>query len=154
VKGRLLAVPLTLLLALALAGQTVRWRDRMEASRLLSTAEALTLGVAAGRVPSLAVGDNLVALRKAAALDPLEVGIPIARGSQYLLLDRPAAAEEAYLEALRLEPRSEVYLDLGRAQWMAGRREEALRNFGLAMHLDPLLVHGLPTGIPGAPGTP
>jgi tetratricopeptide (TPR) repeat protein len=154
VKGRLLAVPLTLLLALALAGQTVRWRDRMEASRLLSTAEALTLGVAAGRVPSLAVGDNLVALRKAAALDPLEVGIPIARGSQYLLLDRPEAAEEAYLEALRLEPRSEVYLDLGRAQWMAGRREEALRNFGLAMRLDPLLVHGLPTGIPGAPGTP
>jgi tetratricopeptide (TPR) repeat protein len=151
VRGRILGPLLTLALVLALTGQTVRGRDRLEASRLLSNAEALTLGIAAGRLPRQAVADNLEALRRAAALDPVEVGIPIALGSQYLLLDRPEPAEQVYLEALRLEPRSEVYLDLGRAQWMAGRREEALRSFGVALRLDPLLVRGLPTRVPEGP---
>jgi tetratricopeptide (TPR) repeat protein len=149
-KGGTLAALLTLLLALALAGQAVRWRARMTASRLLSDVEALTLGVAAGRVPPQALGSNLQALRRAAPLDPVEVGIPIARGSQYYLLGRAEPAEQAYAEALRLEPRPEGYLDLGRAQWLAGRREEALRNFGLAVRLDPLLARELPAGAAGA----
>jgi tetratricopeptide (TPR) repeat protein len=150
VKGRTLGGLLTLLLLLALAGQTVRWRDRMTASRLLANAEALTLGVAAGQIPPGALADNLAALRRAAALDPVQVGIPIARGSQYLLLGRAEPAEQAYLEALRLEPKSEIYLDLGRAQWLAGRREEALRNFELAVRLDPRLVRVLPGEASGA----
>jgi tetratricopeptide (TPR) repeat protein len=148
-RGRTLGGLLAVLLLLALAGQTVRWRDRLAASRLLANAEALTLGVAAGQVPR-ALADNLEALRRAAALDPVQVGIPIARGSQYLLLGRAEPAEQAYLEALRLEPKSEIYLDLGRAQWLAGRREEALRNFELAVRLDPRLVRALPTGASGA----
>lgn len=145
-RGRTLGAILTVLLCLALVGQTVRWRDRLAASRLLANAEALTLAVAAGQIPPRALSDNLVSLREAAKLDPVQVGIPIARGSQYLLLGRPEPAEESYLEALRLEPKSEVYLDLGRAQWMAGRKEEALRNFALAVRLDPGLVRALPTG--------
>ena len=149
-RGRTLGGILTVLLFLALAGQTVRWRDRLTASSLLANAEALTLAVAAGQIPSRALADNLEALRRAAALDPVQVGIPIALGSQYLLMGRAEPAEEAYLEALRLEPKSEIYLDLGRAQWLAGRREEALRNFGLAVRLDPGLVRMLPTGVPGA----
>ena len=150
-KGRTLGGLLSVLLLLALAGQTVRWRDRMTARRLLANAEALTLAVAAGQIPPRALADNLEALRQAAALDAVQVGIPIARGSQYLLMSRPEPAEQAYLEALRLEPKSEIYLDLGRAQWMAGRREEALRNFALAVRLDPGLVRVLPTGASGAP---
>ena len=149
-KGRTLGAILTVLLLLALVGQTVRWRDRLTASRLLANAEALTLAVAAGQIPPRALSDNLVSLREAAALDPVQVGIPLARGSQYLLLGRAEPAEEAYREALRLEPKSEVYLDLGRAQWMAGRKEEALRNFELAVRLDPRLVGVLPTGTAGA----
>jgi tetratricopeptide (TPR) repeat protein len=147
-KGRTLAALLTLLLALALAGQTVRWRDRMEASRMLSNVEALTLGVASGKIPPQALGSNLESLRRAARLDPAEVGIPIARGSQYYLLGRPESAEEAYREALRLEPRPEAYLDLGRAQWLAGRRDEAARNFGVALRLEPHLARELPSGAP------
>ena len=143
-RGRTLGGLLTVLLVLALIGQTVRWRDRLTASRLLANAEALTLAVAAGQIPPRALADNLKALRRASALDPVQVGIPIARGSQYLLLGRPEPAEQAYLEALRLEPKSEVYLGLGRAQWLAGRREEALRNFGLAVRLDPFLARELP----------
>ena len=135
-KGRTLAALLTLLLALALVGQTVRWRNRMSASRALSNVEALTLGVASGQIPPQALAGNLEVLRRAAALDPIEVGIPIARGSQYFLLGRPEPAEEAYREALRLEPRPEAYLDLGRAQWLAGRRDEATRSFGLALRLE------------------
>ena len=144
-KGRTLGRLLTVLLTLALAGQTVRWRDRLLASRLLADAEALTLGVASGQVPPRALADNLKALSQAAALDPVQVGIPIARGSQYLLLGRAEPAEQAYREALRLEPKSEVYLDIGRAQWLAGRKDEALRNFALAVRLDPRLVGALPT---------
>jgi tetratricopeptide (TPR) repeat protein len=149
-KGRTLGGLLTVLLLLALAGQTVRWRDRMTASRLLANAEALTLAVAAGQIPPRALADNLAALRRAAALDPVQVAIPIARGSQYYLLGRAEPAEQAYLEALRLEPKPEVYLDLGRAQWLAGRKEEALRNFGLAVRLDPQLIRVLPAGASGA----
>jgi tetratricopeptide (TPR) repeat protein len=154
VKGRTLAALLTLLLALALVGQAVRWRNRMAASRTLSTVEALTLGVASGQIPPQALGSNLEALRRAAALDPIEVGIPIARGSQYFLLGRSEPAEEAYREALRLEPRPEAYLDLGRAQWLAGRRDEAARNFGLALRLEPHLARELPSGAAGAPAPP
>ena len=150
-RGRTLAALLTLLLALALAGQALRWRDRMAASRALSNVEALTLGVAAGKIPPEALAANLVALRQAAPLDPVEVGIPIARGSQYYLLNRLEPAEQAYLEALRLEPRAEAYLNLGRTQWQAGRREEAVRNFGLAVRLEPHLAQELPSGAAGAP---
>jgi tetratricopeptide (TPR) repeat protein len=149
VRGRTLGGLLTLLLVLATIGQAVRWRDRLTASRLLANAEALTLAVAAGQIPPAALADNLKALHRAAALDPVQVGIPIARGSQYLLLGHPEPAEQAYLEALRLEPKSEVYLDLGRAQWLAGRKEEALRNFTLAVRLDPGLIRVLPNEAAG-----
>ncbi|HEY0553308.1 MAG TPA: hypothetical protein VGG20_03525 [Thermoanaerobaculia bacterium] len=153
-KGRTLAALLTLLLALALVGQAIRWRNRMTASRSLSNVEALTLGVASGQIPPQALAGNLEALRRAAALDPIEVGIPIARGSQYFLLGRSEPAEEAYREALRLEPRPEAYLDLGRAQWLAGRRDEATRSFGLALRLEPHLARELPSGAVGAAGAP
>lgn len=150
-KGRTLGGILAVLLLLALVGQTLRWRDRLTASRLLANAEVLTLAVAAGQIPPRALADNLEALRQAATLDPVEVGIPIARGSQYFLLGRPEPAEDAYREALRLEPKPEIYLDLGRAQWMAGRKEEAVRNFALAVRLQPGLARELPAGVSGAP---
>ncbi len=150
-RGRTLAAVLTVLLFLALAGQTVRWRDRMAASRLLANAEALARAVDAGQIPPRAAADTLEPLREAAALDPVEVGIPISLCSQYLLLSSPEPAEQTCREALRLEPRSDAYFYLGRAQWMAGRKEEALRNFALAVRLEPWLIHRLPTGTSGAP---
>jgi tetratricopeptide (TPR) repeat protein len=146
-KGRTLAAILTLLLALATAGQTVRWHDRTTASRLLAEVEALSLQAAGvGEVPASLVASNLQALRRAAPLDPAEVGIPIARGSQYFLLSRAEPAIAAYQEALALEPRSEGYLNLGRAQWLAGRTDEARRSFGLAVRLDPHLASLVPLG--------
>jgi tetratricopeptide (TPR) repeat protein len=146
-KGRTLGTILAVLLALATAAQTARWRDRSTASRLLAEVEALSLGAArTGQVPAALIASNLQALRRAAPLDPVEVGIPIARGSQYLLLSRAEPAIAAYGEALALEPRSEGYLDLGRAQWLAGRTDEARRSFGLAVRLDPPLASLVPPG--------
>jgi len=146
-KGRTLAPILAVLLASATAGQTVRWLDRSTASRLLAEVEILSLEAArSGQVPATLIASNLQALRRAAPLDPVEVGIPIARGSQYFLLSRADPAIEAYREALDLEPRSEGYLNLGRAQWLAGRTEEARQSFGLAVRLDPQLAHLVPQG--------
>jgi hypothetical protein len=147
VSGRTLAVILTLLLALATAGQTVRWRHRRTASRLLADVESLSLAAVRSRqVPAGMIATNLVALRRAAPLDPVEVGIPIARGTQYLLLSRPGPAIQAYEEAIALEPRSEGYLNLGRAQWLAGRTDEARRSFAVAVRLDPYLEGLVPPG--------
>ena len=153
IPGTTAAVVLAVLLGLALGAQTLRWRDRAVASRLLREVELLSLSAASsGQVPPQLIAANLAALRRAAPLAPAEVGIPIARGAQYLFLDRPEPAERSYLEALALEPRPEGYLNLGRAQWLAGRREDAARSFGLAVRLDPLLARELPGGAAGLAG--
>lgn len=143
-KGRWIAWGLAAALALALAGQTLRWRERLLASRLLRQAEVVSLAVAAGRAPRHFLAGNLEVLRHAAALDPSEVGIPIARGSQHYLLGNPEAAIESYRQALALEPRAEIYLNLGRAEAMAGRTAEARRDFGTALRLDPNFAGEVP----------
>jgi tetratricopeptide (TPR) repeat protein len=144
-KGQILAILLTLLLFLATLGQTVRWRHRATASRLLRQVELISMAAAsAGQAPPQLMLRNLEALRQAAPLNPAEVGIPIARGTQYLFLARPEAALRSYEEALALEPRPEGYLNLGRAQWLAGRREEARHSFELAARLDPSLASQIP----------
>jgi O-antigen ligase len=156
VKGRVLVWPLVILLGLGLLGQTIRWRDRVLASRLLRTAEILSMrALALGQAPPQLMAANLNALRRAATLDPVEVGIPIARGTQFLLLDNPEAALEAYRQASALEPRPEIYLNLGRALQRAGRTEEAWRQFQLAVRLDPRLASVVSSESPvSRPGLP
>jgi tetratricopeptide (TPR) repeat protein len=142
-NGRVLVWPLLLVLGIALAGQTVRWRDRRTASRTLRSVEAVTLAAyKAQRADVLRA--HVEILRQAGKRDPLEIGIPIARGSQHFLLGQTQAAIEAYEEALKLEPRPETYLYLGRALDLAGRREEAQANFRLALRIDPRLLPQVP----------
>ena len=144
-SGRILVWPVMALLALGLAGQTTRWRDRMTASRLLREAEALTMAAMSTRqLSEPLLFRNLEALRIAAAKDPVEVGIPIARGTQFYLLRRYDSAARAYGEAVALGPRPEGYLNLGRAQWAAGRRDEARANFERAVRLDPRVAAEVP----------
>ncbi len=149
-RGRVPAAVLTALLAVTLTVQAVRWHDAALANRLLGSVQRLSVAMVATRqAPPQIVAENLAALRQAAPLDPVQVGIPITRGGQYLFfLDRPEEAEQAYQEALRLEPRPEIYMGLGKAQWLGGRREEAVRNFGVALRLNPFLARELPTGAP------
>ena len=145
VHGSLLVWPVLALLVLGLAGQTARWHRRWTASGLLRQVELLSMAAASrGQAPARLMERNLEALRRAAPLHPDEVGIPIARGTQYLFLGRPEAAIRAYGEALALEPRPEGYLNLGRAQWLAGRRDEARRSFVTAVRLDPQLAEQIP----------
>jgi tetratricopeptide (TPR) repeat protein len=144
-SGRILVWPVVFVLVLGLSAQTVRWRHRMTASRLLRVVEVRSMSaVSAGQAPPQLMIDNLTMLRRAAPLDPVEVGIPIARGTQYLFLLRLEAAQRSYEEAQALEPRPEGYFNLGRAQLLAGRREEALRNFAVAVRLDPGLAKEIP----------
>jgi O-antigen ligase len=144
-------------LILALGFQTVRLRDRLLASSLLRGAETRTLAAAAtGRIASTVLQENLLDLERAARLDPVEVGIPLARGSQFLLMRRADAALESYERALALEPRPEIYLNRGRARLLAGQAAAAGEDFALAARLDPALnipQPPQPTAIP-APTTP
>jgi cytochrome c-type biogenesis protein CcmH/NrfG len=139
---------LLLVLALALAGQTVRLRDRLRANRILREVEILTLAAASrGQAPPALFAHNFDQLRQAAALDPSQVAVPNTRGGLYLLLGNGAAAAESYRSALQLEPRPEVYLNLGRALAHSGQiegPEGARQQFRLALRLDPRLLPAIP----------
>jgi O-antigen ligase len=153
---RVLSLFLPVLLVMALAGQGVRWYRLSRAGNLLGSVQRMSLAlVHAGQSPPEVVAQNLAALREAAALDPVEVGVPVARGGQYLFfLSRPEEAELAYREALRLEPHPEAWMGLGKAQWMAGRRDEAGQSLTTAVRLQPSLARELPADFPPVPGTP
>jgi cytochrome c-type biogenesis protein CcmH/NrfG len=141
---------------MALAGQGVRWYRLSRAGSLLGGVQRMSLAlVHAGQAPPEVVAQNLAALREAAALDPVEVGVPVARGGQYLFfLSRPEEAELSYREALRLEPHPEAYMGLGKAQWMAGRRDAAGRSLTTAVRLQPSLARELPADFPPLPPPP
>jgi tetratricopeptide (TPR) repeat protein len=133
------------LVLLALLAQTGRLRDRLTAGRMLRQVELLSMAaIARNQLPRGLVAANLELLRRASALDPTEIGIPIARGTQYLLLSNGSSAAQAYSEALALEPRPEVYLNLGRALATDGRVEEAREQFRIALRLDPNLAPVVP----------
>ncbi len=134
-----------LVLAAAFLGQLRHTISRLGASRALHHVELRSkAALAAGRSSKILFAENLQILRRAAELDPLEVGVPIARGTQHLLLGSGEAAQEAYLDALRLEPRPEIYLNLGRAQLLARTPDAARKSFGTAVTLDPKLDEFIP----------
>jgi tetratricopeptide (TPR) repeat protein len=143
--GKKLSVGLVLVLLTWLVLNLRHDGRRLQASRLLQRAETMTLGaLSAGPPPRLMLTQNLRDLRRARKLDPQEVGIPIALGSQFLLLQSPQAAMEAYEEALALAPRPEAYLNLGKAQQMAGDLAAARKSYALAVALDPRLAREVP----------
>ena len=133
------------LLALALLAQTGRLRDRLTAGRLLQQVELVSMAmVERAQLPRPLLSRNLELLRRAAALDPTQVGVPIARGTQYLLLGNGSSAAAAYRDALELEPRPETHLNLGRALVLAGEMEKAREHFRLALRLDPNMAQLVP----------
>jgi tetratricopeptide (TPR) repeat protein len=131
----------------ALAWQTMRARHRIEASTSLARVEARTIvALQARRAPSTMFSEHLGWLDEAARLDPLEIGVPIARGTQFLLLRRADEAVAAYRAAAALEPRPEIDLNIGRALWMKGAKDEARAAFTRAVRLNPQLKSEVPTG--------
>ena len=143
-----LAWAAVLLLLLALLGQTGRLMDRLTAGRMLRQVELLSMAaIARNQLPRGLVASNLELLRQAAVLDPTEIGIPIARGTQYLLLGNGSSAAASYKAALELEPRPEIYLNLGRALAANGQLEEAREQFRIALRLDPNLAPVVPPAL-------
>jgi tetratricopeptide (TPR) repeat protein len=87
---------------------------------------------------------HVAALEDARRLDPAEVAIRVALGSEHFLLGDFTAARAAYDDALALEPRPEIYLNYGKTWHAEGEEERALSYFARAMKLDPSLRRDVP----------
>jgi Flp pilus assembly protein TadD len=149
-KGRALVWPLLVLQLAALGLQTVRLRGRLLGSRLVAQVQAISLAAASsgsGAVERL-LPLALTELRLAGEGDPVDVEVPLSRGSLLLLARRPEDAIEAYRRAAALEPHPEIYLHLGDALLAAGQLDEARRNYRIALLLDPWLRSSVPGGLP------
>lgn len=148
VTGRLCFWLLLPLLAAALALHSRQAYGQWRASRVLAAVETVTQQASRnGRLPPQLGGHHLRLLREAAVLNPAQVDVPVAKGWQYLLMKRPQAAVRAFDEALDLEPRAEVYANLGQAHLAAGDRDAAREAFRRAITLDPSLYYELPASI-------
>lgn len=134
-KGQHLAWVLVALLAVTTALAVWRAGQQWTANRILNAVERMTQA-SQGRLPRGLARHHLKLLDRAAAADPAEVGIPLAQGTQYLVLDDTAAAIAAFEEALRFEPRSEIYLNLAQAHIQAGSYEEAEAALNRGLMLD------------------
>jgi len=141
-KGWQLAVVLVAVLGALLVWQLGRAQRRWQASRILRTVEAVTQRVqeAGSKVPPRVrqqlLQRNLEILKQAAEQAPDEVTNLVLRGGQYSLLGRQELALRSYRQALALEPRAEIYLNLGQLHWAREEREEARRAFTLGGFLD------------------
>ncbi len=146
-KGRTLALVLGIVLVACLALQVHRTRDRLRAQRILKAVQVVSGQMAAsGRVVPRVLWQHVRLLEEAEGLDPSEAALPLARGSQFLLLDRPKEALEAYGRALDLESRPEIHLNLGRAHERLGDGAAARDHFATAMALAPHLRRQVPRG--------
>jgi tetratricopeptide (TPR) repeat protein len=138
---RSLRWPLAILFLLALTAQSLRASRLLGASRRLHAVEITSARAAAlGESGAPLLAANLGLCQVAELLDPAAVAAPMFRGSIHLLRQRPREAIAAYEEALRKEPRSEIYLNLGRAYLAAGNPEKARELLALVSKLDPRLV--------------
>lgn len=123
-------------LALVAWGQLQAGLQRMRAHEIVFSVQQLAQAVARGEVPAHLLRGAVGRLREARELDPGSIEVVASQGDLFLLLERYEAARDAYLEALELEPRAEVYLNLAIAQAELGHRREARRNLRRAMRLD------------------
>ena len=133
------------LVLVALGAQTVRMRRLVGANKRLRAVELTSLAAARqGQRAEPLLRANLVVLRDAERMDPAEVGLRVARGSVYFLLGRMDQAIAGYETALRLEPRPEIYFNIGRARLAQGDPVAANVAFARAVRIDPKLTKELP----------
>lgn len=143
-SGRRLVWIVSPLLAVALVLQGIRAERLWRVSRIVGAVEQATTEMSlSGRVSRSKVEYHLRLLREAERLVPSHVDIPVARGWQYLLTNRPEAAVRSFEEALAIEPRAEVYANLVQAHKMNGDLEAAAEAYRTALRLDPSLADSL-----------
>ena len=90
---------------------------------------------------------NIAAYHFVAIDDPAEVASRMALGSEHFLLSDFPAARAAYEDALALEPRPEIYLNLGKSYYAAGDPEASKVPFARALKLDPALAREVPEDV-------
>jgi len=142
-RSRLVALALALLFAVAL------WpaAGRLAANRLIRAAETRTLqAMRTGLDPAARrlLDGNVAMLGDAIEQDPAAISARVALGAQHLLLGHAESAIAAYRQALALEPRPEIYLNLARALRLAGREEESRAELATALRLAPHLASQIP----------
>ncbi|MEM8960351.1 MAG: tetratricopeptide repeat protein [Acidobacteriota bacterium] len=139
-----------LLLAVIVVGllwQLERGIRLWRADRVVGSATRISsVLVEQGNASAAAVSRNIDMLHVAERLDPVSVSIPLLLGAQYLLRGRAEPAIEALERAEALEPRAEVYRNLGEAYRLLGDDQEALRAYARAKRLDPALADAELTG--------
>ena len=134
----LMGICISIVLALALLFQTMRASSQLAANRALRVAEESGLQMlTSDRVERSALLRNLELLRRAATDAPADPRIPMAIGSQYMILGNRSAAARWYRRALAVEARPEIYFNLGRALWLSGQEDESLEAYRAAVKLDP-----------------
>lgn len=144
-KGRLAGWIALLGLAVACLLQIGRAGDRVTASRVLQRVEQSTVLLGQqGRLTAQELRLNIQELLDAMELAPDDVRLRLALGGQYLLLNHPQQAVKTYREALAVEARPELYLNLGRAQQAAGDLEGARASYQAAALLNPLVRRAIP----------
>lgn len=150
-SGRRLGWIVSPLLALVLVFQVLRADRLWEVSRILQAVEQATTELSlGGSVPRGRIEYHLRLLRQAERLAPRQVDIPVVRGWQYLLTERPEAAIRSFEEALELEPRAEIYANLVEAHMMNGDPAAAAQAYKMARLLDPSLNIALSEGLAAA----
>jgi tetratricopeptide (TPR) repeat protein len=134
----------TALVLAALFAQTSRGRALVGANQRLRAVEVTSLAAArqGERAEPLLLA-NLSVLREAERMDPADVALRVARGSVYFLLGRMEQAVASYEDAQRLEPRPEIYFNIGRAKLALGDRGAADTAFARAIRIDPRLAKEL-----------
>ncbi len=141
----LLRFGLAAALAVALVAQVLRARDLLRAQTILRSVEARSAELARiGTADSRVLRAHLLALDDAGRLDRAEVGIPIARGNQFLLLGAWESAIEAYHAAQQLERRPETHLNIAEAMLRLDRRKDAVAELASVLRLDPMLAQRIP----------
>jgi tetratricopeptide (TPR) repeat protein len=126
-----------------------RAQERLRANLMLGFAEAQGAQIAA-QVDQLGpelrpmISATIQTLRQVLPLAPADSRLPLAIGSHYLMLGNTTDATEWYRRAHELEPRPEIYLNLGRAAHLAGDRETALESFRNAVAIDVNLRRSVP----------
>jgi tetratricopeptide (TPR) repeat protein len=143
------AAPAILLAAFVLALREAG--DILRAQRLVRAVEARTLlMMRSGQLQRPLLLAHVAALADAKRLDPAEVAARVATGSEYLLLGDYAKARAAYEEALALEPRPEIYLNLGKAWLGENEPARAREQFARALKGDPNLAREIPADLAAA----
>lgn len=120
-------------------------KDRVGCQRLVQSTESLALeGARRGGLPNKARELGLDLLRRAEVLDPAEVSVFITRGGLFMVGGRMESAERSYRQALEMENRSEVWINLARLHLAAGDRELALDAARMAQRLDSRVARKMP----------